>query len=100
MVETRMRYAIQIEQQNGHYHASVLTVPTLTKSAASRSEVLRLIEEALLEHVRRTEIVYVDIPTVDTPAVADHWLATAGLFADDPTLLPMLDEIYAERDRE
>lgn len=96
-----MRYAIQIEQQNGRYHASVLTVPTLTKSATSRSEVLRLIEEALLEHVRRTEIVYVDIPSVNAPsATADHWLATAGLFADDPTLLPMLDEIYAERDRE
>ena len=96
-----MRYAIQIEQQNDRYHASVLTVPTLTKSASSRSEVLRLIEEALLEHVRRTEIVYVDIPTTHaTSAAADHWLATAGLFADDPTLLPMLDEIYAERDRE
>jgi predicted RNase H-like HicB family nuclease len=96
-----MRYAIQIEQQNGRYHASVLTVPTLTKSASSRAEVLRLIEEALLEHVRRTEIVYVDIPSVNAPsAAADHWLATAGLFAHDPTLLPMLDEIYAERDRE
>jgi predicted RNase H-like HicB family nuclease len=96
-----MRYAIQIEQQNGRYHASVLTVPTLTKSASSRSEVLRLIEEALLEHVKRTEIVYVDIPTVDARSTAvDHWLATAGIFADDPTLLPMLDEIYAERDHE
>ena len=96
-----MRYPVQIEQQNGHYRASVLTVPTLTKTADSRAEVLRLIQEALLEHVKRTEIVYVDIPTANatSPAV-DHWLATAGIFADDPTLLPMLDEIYAERDRE
>ncbi|MCE7986817.1 MAG: hypothetical protein DYG89_37060 [Caldilinea sp. CFX5] len=96
-----MRYAVQIEQQNGRYQASVLTVPTLTKIASSRSEVLRLIQEALLEHVKRTEIVYMDIPTGDAPsAAADHWLATAGIFADDPTLLPMLEEIYAERDRE
>ena len=27
------------------------------------------------------------------------WLATAGMLADDPTLLPMLDEIYAARDQ-
>jgi len=96
-----MRYPVQIEQQNGHYRASVLTVPTLTKTAASRADVLRLIQEALLEHVKRTEIVYIDIPTLDAPlAAADHWLATAGSFADDPTLLPMLEEIYAARDHE
>lgn len=29
--------------------------------------------------------------------VANPWLATAGSFADDPKLLPMLDEIYATR---
>ncbi|VAW31368.1 hypothetical protein MNBD_CHLOROFLEXI01-184 [hydrothermal vent metagenome] len=28
------------------------------------------------------------------------WLATAGMLADDPTLLPMLDEIYTARDQE
>lgn len=96
-----MRYPVQIEQQNGHYHASVLTVPTLTQTAATRAEVLRLIQEALLEHVKHTEIVYVDIPPIaPQPATADHWLDTAGSFADDPTLLPMLDEIYAARDHE
>lgn len=29
---------------------------------------------------------------------ANPWLATAGIFADDPQLLPMLEEIYAARD--
>lgn len=96
-----MQYPVQIERQNGHYHASVLTVPTLTKTAATRAEVLRLIREALLAYVKRTEIVYVEIPTGEaTVAAADHWLATAGSFADDPTLLPMMEEIYAARDHE
>ena len=96
-----MRYPVQIEQQNGHYHASVLAVPTLTQTATTRAEVLHLIQEALLDYVKRTEIVYVEIPTTDAPpAATDHWLATAGSFADDPTLLPMLDEIYATRDHE
>jgi hypothetical protein len=26
------------------------------------------------------------------------WLQLAGIFADDPTLMPMLDAIYAARD--
>jgi len=96
-----MRYPVQIEQQNGHYHASVMTVPTLTKTADTRAEVLRLIQDALLDYVKRTEIVYVEIPTTDaSPATTDHWLTTAGSFADDPTLLSMLDEIYAAHDDE
>lgn len=28
------------------------------------------------------------------------WLRTAGIFADDPTLMPMLAEIYASREAE
>lgn len=96
-----MRYPVQIEQQNGHYRASVLTVPALTKVADSRAEVLQLIQDALVEYTKRTEIVYVDIPAADTAQPnADHWLATAGIFADDPTLMPMLEEIYAARDNE
>ena len=95
-----MRYPVQIEQQNGHYHASVLTVPTLTKTASTRAEVLQLIQDALVEYVQHTEIVYVDVPTADAAPASDHWLATAGVFADDPTLLPMLEEVYAARNQE
>lgn len=76
-------------------------MPTLTKTAPTRTEVLQLIQDALLEYVQHTEIVYVDIPTEGAAApVTDHWVATAGIFADDPTLLPMLEEIYAARDHE
>lgn len=96
-----MQYPVQIEQQNGGYHASVLTVPTLTKTAPTKAEALRLIYDALLDYVKRTEIVYLDIPTAEAAdSASDHWLATAGIFADDPTLLPMLDEIYAARNDE
>ena len=96
-----MRYPVQIEQQNGRYLASVLTLPELTKTAATREEALRLITNALIERMRRTEIVYVDIPENEAlGTAADHWLATAGMFATDPTLMPMLDEIYAARDDE
>lgn len=60
-----------------------------------------MIYNALLEYVKRTEIVYLDIPTAENAEPSsDHWLATVGIFADDPTLLPMLEEIYAARDDE
>jgi hypothetical protein len=36
-----------------------------------------------------------------TPGVEQNpWLDTAGVFADDPTLEPLLRAIYAERDAE
>lgn len=95
-----MQYPVQIEQQNGGFHASVLTVPTLTQTAPTKAEALRLLYDALLDYVQRTEIVYFDIPAAETAPATNHWLATAGIFADDPTLLPMLDDIYAARDDE
>ncbi len=33
-------------------------------------------------------------------APPNPWLGTAGMFADDPTLLPMTEEIYHERDKQ
>lgn len=35
-----------------------------------------------------------------TPQHENPWLKTAGMFADDPTLEPMLEEIYAAREAE
>lgn len=99
-----MQYPVQIEQQNGHYHASVLTVPSLTQTASTRDEVLRLIRDDLLEYVKHIDMVYVDIPTTDAtgdnPQREDHWLETAGIFADDETLLPLLEDIYTDRANE
>jgi len=44
------------------------------------------------------EISEIDLLHVAKPD--NPWLETAGIFADDPTLLPMLDEIYALRSAE
>ena len=89
-----MLYPVQVEQQNGYFQASVLTLPTLTKIAPSRIEVLRLIQDALVEYSKRVEIIYMEIPETSPSAVTEeHWVATAGMFAHDPTLLPMLDKI-------
>ncbi|MFN8489995.1 MAG: hypothetical protein U0350_20580 [Caldilineaceae bacterium] len=96
-----MLYPILIEHQNGHYRASVLVMPELTEVAATRDEVLSSIQRAIRERLHAAELVYVDMPLpTDAPETEHHWLATAGIFADDPTLQPMLKEIYAAREAE
>jgi len=52
--------------------------------------------------LRDIEVILIEISLPESkPGELDNpWLATAGMFADDPDLLPMLAEIYAERDAE
>ena len=97
-----MLYPILIEQRpNGQFQASVPAMPNLVKLGLTRAEVLQKIQRALTERLHKVEIVYLDIPLPDMgSATTEHWLATAGMFADDPTLEPMLKEIYAARDAE
>lgn len=53
----------------------------------------------LEEWLRGTDVTWIEIPTPQANPGAERnpWLDTAGLFADDSTLEPMLQEIYAER---
>jgi predicted RNase H-like HicB family nuclease len=93
-----MRYAILVQQRpDGMFQASVPVIPGLTRSGTSREETLQAIEQALVATLTTSEIVYLDLPSAPQ---MNPWLATAGLFADDPTLEPMLEEIYDARDRE
>jgi predicted RNase H-like HicB family nuclease len=93
-----MRYAILVQQRpDGMFQASVPVIPGLTRSGTSREETLQAIEQALVATLTTSEIVYLDLPAAPQ---MNPWLATAGLFADDPTLEPMLEEIYDARDRE
>lgn len=104
-----MQYPVQIEQQNGHYHASVLTVPSLSQTASTRDEVLRLIRDDLLEYVRRIDVVYIDIPKSDTSGPetteattstsTEHpWMKFAGMFEEEPLFDDVLEHIHEYRE--
>ena len=93
-----MRYAILLQQHpDGRYQASVPMIPGLTQTGATRDETLHAVRQAIVATLTTADVVYLDIPDQTLP---NPWLATAGMFADDPTLEPMLQEIYAARDAE
>jgi hypothetical protein len=79
------------------FQASVPVIPGLTRAGKDRGETLQAIEQALVATLTTSEIVYIDLP--DTPQV-NPWIATAGQFANDPTLEPMLKDIYDAREQE
>ena len=91
------RYAVVIQEQaDGQYQATVPLLPGVTRVGQTRAATLQAIREAIVAARAGIEVVYVDIE--ESAAPSNPWLATAGLFADDPTLEPMLGDIYAERD--
>lgn len=95
-IET-MRYAILLRYRpDGTYHASVPAIPGLAKTGLSRAETIAAMRQTLTNTLSSSEVVYLDLPTAS--AVSNPWIETAGLFADDPTLATMLEEIYANRD--
>lgn len=95
-----MLYPILLQKRaNGTFEASVPALPGLKRTGKTREKTLLAMQEAVTNALADTEVVYVEIP--DVPAMgANPWLATAGMMAEDTTLLPMLDEIYAVRDQE
>jgi predicted RNase H-like HicB family nuclease len=96
-----MLYAVLLKQlSDGKYQASVPLIPGLTQIGKTRTEVLQEVEKAIVSTLNAVELVYVDIPTSSSVGEENPWLATAGMFADDPTLEPMLEEIYAARDEQ
>jgi len=95
-----MLYAVLLEQRmDGRYQASVPLVPGLVKVGTTRDGTLQQVRQSLMAALTTTELVYLDLPA-PAPTPPNPWLATAGIFADDPTLEPMLQDIYAARNAE
>ncbi len=95
-----MRYTLFVRHRpDGSYQASVPIMPGITEVGATREAAIQALERAIRAELASAEFVSIELP--DTPVTeANPWLATAGSFADDPTLEPMLREIYAARDAE
>jgi predicted RNase H-like HicB family nuclease len=95
-----MQYAILLQQRpDGKYQASVPIIPGLSRVGDTRDETLQAVRQAIVATLTTAELVYIDIPN-ESAAPVNPWLATAGMFSDDPTLEVMLEDIYLARDTE
>lgn len=95
-----MRYTVILrEHPVGRYIAMAPAVPDCRVEGKTRHEALERLRLTLEEWLKGTEVtsVEVTVPQDDPNAKRNPWLDTAGLFADDTTLEPMLGRIYAER---
>jgi len=123
-----MTYTVILTPKNGRYRAQVVELPACEVEAKGRKEALTLIESRIQEIFNRSEIVQVEIPRAaphkpsrrKTKAAKQPNLVRFeaptyindkdeprktfwdyyGIFKDDPTLWPMLEEIERRRDRQ
>lgn len=95
-----MRYTVILrEHAAGRYIAMAPAVPDCRVEGRTRHEALERLRLNLEEWLKGTEVTSVEVSVSqgDQGAKRNPWLDTAGVFADDATLDPMLHTIYAER---
>lgn len=89
-----MTYQIIVEANNGQFAAKLLGNEGICVVRPTRDEAIDAMAHEIEQRVERGEIVSIEVPLKRGAA------AVAGMFRDDPTLREIVDEIYAERDRE
>jgi predicted RNase H-like HicB family nuclease len=95
-----MRYAVLLQRRpDGKFQAVVPLLPDITRVGETRDEALEAVQLAIVDALETTELVYLDVPSAQL-TTGNPWLDTAGIFADDPELEPMLHDIYAARESE
>ena len=89
-----MTFQIIVDQDNGQFAAKLLGDESIRVVRPTRDEVVDAMARELEQRVARGEIISIEIPKYGGAA------AVVGMAKDDPTLRELVDEIYAERDRE
>jgi len=121
-----MTCTIILTPVNGRFRAQVAELPQCEVEAEGRDNVLALLKKRIAEVVERSEILHVEIPApakslrqktsaakppnlvrFEAPRVVNDpdpprksFWDYYGIFKDDPTLWPMIDEIERRRDRQ
>jgi predicted RNase H-like HicB family nuclease len=122
-----MTCTVLLTPQNGRFRAQVAELPECEVEADGRDEALALLERRIQEIVKRSEILHLEIPMpakesfqqkmsvakplnlvkFEAPRVVNDpdpqrktFWDFYGIFKDDPTLWPMIDEIERRRDRQ
>jgi len=122
-----MTCTVLLTPKNGRFRAQVAELPDVEVEAEGRDEALALLEKRIQEIVKRSEILHLEIPTpakksfrqkagaakppnlvrFEAPRVVNDpdprpktFWDFYGIFKDDPTWWPMIDEIERRRDRQ
>ena len=98
-----MRYTVLLRRRPlGTYVAVAPAVPGCAGEGETREEALSRLKSTLEDWLTETEITTIELaaPEPGDGRTLNPWLMTAGMFADDPALEPMLREIYAAREAE
>ena len=88
-----MQYPVLVEQLNGHYVATAMTVPTIRVEAETEEAAVSGVRTQLGTQLRGRKIVYVDL---EPTGLQDLF----GKYRDDPTLMEICEEAYRLRDEE
>jgi len=121
-----MTCTIILTPVNGRFHAQVAELPQCEVEAEGRDNVFALLKKRIAEVVERSEILHVEISAPKKPPAGKTGAAKPpnlvrieaprvvndksprrttpwdfyGIFKNDPTWMPMIDEIEKQRDRQ
>jgi hypothetical protein len=88
-----MSFPVFIHQDNGHFVATLVGAPEVRVIASTREIALAQMQTALEQRFAQGELVFLDVP-------ADDFMALAGKYKDDESLLEICEEAYRRRDAE
>jgi len=89
-----------IEKINGHYRASIPTLPDISSEADSRDEALFLVRQAAEAYLARVEVASIEIPSVIYGSLREfvppsnavqNWAATADSVAEQSEMKRQTD---------
>jgi hypothetical protein len=88
------------DKEDGTITASALEFPAYKVEAASRQQAFEALQQLLGSHLKKAEIVPLEIEVSYAQAPQNPWVRFAGMFKDDPYFIEIADAIRSERESE
>ncbi len=94
-----MQYTVMLTHENVGIHATVPGMPKCHVKSETRSGVLSLIRDNILETLRKSEIIRTSMPEEPDSCAETDWQSYGyGAFRNDPEWGKLFDEIEHNRD--
>ncbi|MEH2109038.1 hypothetical protein [Nostoc sp.] len=71
-------------REDGSAIASILELPQYRVEAATREQALLLLNQLLIQHMEKVEVIPMEIKLPQTEQSQKHWMKFAGVFKNDP----------------